>query len=60
MTHEITNQHGKHMDGEIRDEVIWAIEHDKTSFDFYGSTVEIEKHDVDAEGNKITLVKVQV
>ena len=60
MTHEIKNQYGRHIDGELRDEVLWAIEHDKESLVFYGSKVEIEEHDVSPDGDKITLIKVDV
>ena len=60
MTHQIKNQLNNHIDGELRDEVLWAIEHDKTSLVFYGSKVLIEKHEVDPYGNKFTLIKVDI
>ena len=60
MTHTIKNQLNNHIDGELRDNVIWAIEHDKESLVFYGSKVLIEKHEVDSDGNKTTLIKVDI
>ena len=58
ITHQVVRQNGELLDGREREEVIFAVDHDKTSLTIDGHDIEIVQHQVDADGNKITKIKV--
>ncbi len=59
MTHAVINQYGRYIRGAEYDEIVDAVMHDKEALTIDGVHVEIVKHTVDANGDKVTLVEVQ-
>lgn len=59
-THEIINEEGKYIDGLLREEIVWAIEHDRCTITFEGVPVHIVSHVVASDGGKVTKVKADV
>ncbi len=57
-SHSVVKENGKYLHGKAIDEVIDAVEHDKTECTVDGYTIHILEHTVDENGNKVTLVKV--
>ena len=57
--HEIKNQNGKHIgDEKIRDEIIYALDHDMDHTYHNGVRIDIEK-DTKTDEGRVTLVKVE-
>jgi len=60
MTHAVLNQYGRYIRGSEYDEIVDAVMHGKETLTIDGVHVEIVKHTVDANGDKVTLVDVHV
>ena len=57
--HSVVKENGCYLHGNALDEVIDAVEHDRTECTVDGYTIHILEHEVDESGNKVTLVKVE-
>jgi len=59
IVHEIKNQHGKHItDEKIRDEIIYALDHDMCYTYYDDKRIDIES-DTRTDQDRVTLVRVE-
>jgi len=61
MNHSVIREdNGNYLDGRYRDAVIDAVMRDVSVIEIGGRVIEIVSHTVDADGDKVTKVRVQL